>query len=85
MNADDPDDLLRLARELRAAIDAMIAFYPPVFSAAAVSASAGLIYVGEREYFRSEARDLLRRLRAAIYMQPRELSTKLSTYPHARA
>lgn len=86
MNVEDPDDLLRLARELRVAIEAMVALYPPVFSAVAVRTYQGLIYVGEHEYFRTEGRKLLRRLRAATYMQPmgirEELSTTLLTYPH---
>ncbi len=88
--AEDPDDLERLACELRVAIEAMIALYPPVFSATPVVAHEGLIFVGEHEYFRSEARHLLRRLRRATYMQPTkpheppaELSTKLLTYPHS--
>ncbi len=87
MNPEDPDDLLRLAHELRAAIEAMVALYPPVFVASTVRAYQGLIYVGEREYFRSEARKLLRRLRRARYMQlvgtNEELSAKLLTYPHS--
>ncbi len=86
MNVEDPDDLLRLTHELRVAIKAMVALYPPVFSAVAVRTYQGLIYVGEHEYFRSEARKLLRRLRAVTYIQPgciqEELSTKLLTYPH---
>ncbi len=44
--AEDPDGLLRLAHELRTAIKAMVALYPPVFSAAVVKVDRGLIYVG---------------------------------------